>query len=70
MPFFVVGAVDGIGIIANTSLEVAAGAAGAVVSSLIFFILAVVEGTMGRRAGGRMITSIHSFERQNLDLAK
>jgi hypothetical protein len=59
LPFFMAGAVDGIGIAVDVSLEAATGAAGAAAFFLFFFVLVVAEGTMGGRAGGTMMTSIH-----------
>jgi hypothetical protein len=59
LPFFVAGAIDGIGIAVNASLDVATGAARAVTFYLFFFVLAVAEGTMGGRAGDTMMTLIH-----------
>ncbi len=52
LPFFVAGALDGVGFADNASLDVATGAAGAAAFFLFFFILAAAGDTMGGRAGG------------------
>jgi hypothetical protein len=59
LPFFVVGAVDGVGLAANESSDVALGVARAVAFFLFFFFLAMVGGmaSRGGRAGGTMMTS-------------
>jgi hypothetical protein len=51
LPFFVVGAVDGIGIAVDVLLDAAAGTAGAAAFFLFFFVLAAAGGTacMGGR---------------------
>ncbi len=60
LPFFIAGAVDGIGVGFNALSDVAAGVAGAAAYFLYFFILAAVGGTasMGGMGGSMMMTSI------------
>jgi hypothetical protein len=60
LPFFVVGAVDNVGIAVDALLDTAAGATRAGAFFLFFFDLAVAEGTMGGRAGGTMMILFHS----------
>ncbi len=55
-PFFVAGAVDGIDIAADASLDTATGPARAAAFLLFLFILVAAGDTMGGRAGGMMMT--------------
>ncbi len=61
LPFFVVGAVDGVGVAVNALSDAATSSAQAGAFFYFFFVLAVVEGTMGGRAGGTMMTLISSL---------
>jgi hypothetical protein len=62
LPFFMAGAVDDVGVAVDASLDTAVGAAREVAFSLFFFVLVVAEGTIEGRAGGTMMTSIHSLQ--------
>jgi hypothetical protein len=56
LPFFVAGAVDGVGVAVNALSDAALGTAGAAAFFLFFFVLAMADGIMGGRVGGTTMT--------------
>ncbi len=55
------GAADGVGVAVDAFLDAAIGAAKAAAIFLFYLVLAAVEGNMGGRAGGTIMTLIHSM---------
>ncbi len=60
--FFVAWVTDSIGVAVNALPNEAIGTAKAAVIFLFYFVLATAEGTMGGRAGGKMMTSIRLLQ--------